>query len=124
MTGQDAENGNIYIIKDDKTNLGPGYYKNYDDIQHMKQQFKQIMQKNRGKKRNNSISQADNKEGFGSSVQQAKGGSIDTKIEQTAYKGVAGQYYDSIRDTSFLKPTFNKNIKKQREHNMKKNMVI
>lgn len=57
-------------------------------------------------------------------MQKTHGGSIDTKLEQTAYKGVAGQYYDSIRDTSFLKPTFNKNIKKNREINMKNNMVI
>ena len=28
VTGQDAENGDLYIIKDDKSNLGPGYYKN------------------------------------------------------------------------------------------------
>lgn len=55
MTGQDADNGNIYIIKDDKTNLGPGYYKNYDDIETMKKQFKNIMMKNRLQKRNNSI---------------------------------------------------------------------
>ena len=78
----------------------------------MKKQFKNIMMKNRLQKRNNSIASADIPHGFGSAVGKTAGGSIDTKIEQTAYKGVAGQYYDSIRDTSFLKPTFNKNIKK------------
>ena len=124
MTGQDADNGNIYIIKDDKTNLGPGYYKNYDDIETMKKQFKNIMMKNRLQKRNSSILNGESQAGFGSAVQKTHGGSIDTKLEQTAYKGVAGQYYDSIRDTSFLKPTFNKNIKKNREINMKNNMVI
>lgn len=124
MTGQDADNGNIYIIKDDKTNLGPGYYKNYDDIETMKKQFKNIMMKNRLQRRNNSILNNESQAGFGSAVQKTHGGSIDTKLEQTAYKGVAGQYYDSIRDTSFLKPTFNKNIKKNREINMKNNMVI
>lgn len=39
ITGQDPETGNLYIIKDDKTNLGPGYYKNHEDIQNMKQEF-------------------------------------------------------------------------------------
>lgn len=90
----------------------------------MKKQFKQIMLNNRLSKRNLSITSTDTRGGFGSSVQKTAGGSIDTKVEQTAYKGVAGQYYDSIRDTSFLKPTFNKNIKKQREANMKNNQVI
>lgn len=124
VTGQDSESGNLYIIKDDKNNLGPGYYSNHDDIQNMKQQFKQIMLRNRLKKRNNSLVSADSKEAFGSSQLKTAGGSIDTKLEQTAYKGVAGQYYDSIRDTSILKPTFNKNLKKSREHNMKNNKVL
>lgn len=122
VTSQDSANGNLYIIKDDKSNLGPGYYNTDVDI--MKQQFKQIMLKNKLKKRNNSLVSAESKEGFGSSVQKTVGGSIDTKVEQTAYKGVAGQYYDSIRDTSFLKPTFNKALKKSREQNMKNNKVI
>ena len=26
ITGQEPESGNMYIIKDDKSNLGPGYY--------------------------------------------------------------------------------------------------
>ena len=122
VTSQDSANGNLYIIKDDKNNLGPGYYNT--DIQNMKQQFKQIMLKNRLKKRTNSLVSAESKEGFGSSQVKTAGGSIDTKVEQTAYKGVVGQYYDSIRDTSFLKPTFNKNLKRSREHNMKNNKVI
>ena len=37
VTGQDAENGNLYIIKDDKNSLGPGYYKNADEVNTMKQ---------------------------------------------------------------------------------------
>lgn len=45
ITGQDPETGNLYIIKDDKTNLGPGYYKNQEDIQNMKHEFSKLMQK-------------------------------------------------------------------------------
>ena len=124
MTGQDTDNDNLYIIKDDKNNLGPGYYKNHSDIDQMKQQFNKIIEKNRFKRRNNSHVSINAPEGFGSSQRKEAGGSIDTKIEQTAYGGTAGQYYDSIRDTSILKPTFNKQLKKSREKNMKNNKVI
>jgi len=55
VTGQDAENGDLYIIKDDKSNLGPGYYRNQDEIQNMKDQFSQILLKNRFRKRNSSL---------------------------------------------------------------------
>lgn len=45
ITGQDPESGNLYIIKDDKSNLGPGYYKNQDDIakmKNMKREFEKL----------------------------------------------------------------------------------
>ena len=47
VTGQDPDTGNLYIIKDEKTSLGPGYYKNESDIKNMKQEFKQMVQRNR-----------------------------------------------------------------------------
>lgn len=57
-------------------------------------------------------------------MQKTAGGSIDTKLEQTAYAGVAGQYYDGLRDTSILKPTYNKKLQAARMQNMKNNKVL
>ena len=57
-------------------------------------------------------------------MHKTAGGSIDTKLEQTAYAGVAGQYYDGLRDTSILKPTYNKKLQAARMQNMKNNKVL
>ena len=71
ITGQDPESGNLYIIKDDKTNLGPGYYQNQEEIKSIKKEFEAIMSKNRQAKiRNTAVSPQG---GFGSSTTREVG---------------------------------------------------
>ena len=36
ITGQDPISGYLYIIKDDKEKVGPGYYDDQDQIKNMK----------------------------------------------------------------------------------------
>ena len=47
FTGQDSKTGNLYIIKDDKTNLGPGYYKDQNEIARAREYYKNIMRDRR-----------------------------------------------------------------------------
>ena len=100
ITGQDPESGNLYIIKDDKSNLGPGYYKNADDIKQMKAEFTDAVNKNRQKHG-----------AFGSSTGREVGSNINNHIASNSYQGVAGQYYDSVGQSSVVKKTHNTRLR-------------
>jgi hypothetical protein len=64
----------LYIIKDEKTNLGPGYYNNESDIMSMKKEFQTIVDKNRLK--NETTRLRPTLGGFGSTTTRDDGSSI------------------------------------------------
>jgi len=96
VTGQDPDTGNLYIIKDEKTNLGPGYYKNESDINSMKKEFQEIVNRNRLKNDTTRLRPSGGVPGvgFGSSTTKAEGSNIQTAVNSKAYQGVVGQYYN------------------------------
>jgi hypothetical protein len=61
---------------------------------------------------------------FGSSTTRDEGSNIQTSINSSAYMGVAGKYYDRIRDSSVNKPSFNSKLAKATKQKMKQNMVL
>jgi uncharacterized protein YvpB len=76
--------------------LGPGYYKNQDDLKNMKKEFEMVVHSTRK-----------NTGAFGSSTTREVGSNIQTTVNASSYMGVAGKYYDNIRDSSVTKPSFN-----------------
>ena len=110
VTGQDPDTGNLYIIKDEKTNLGPGYYKNESDIQNMKKEFQTIVDKNRLKNETTRI-RGPTIGGFGSTTSRDEGSSIQTALKSKAYGGVAGEYYNETGQSSLKTQSFNARLK-------------
>ena len=61
---------------------------------------------------------------FGSSTTRDEGSNILTSVNSKAYMGTAGQYYDNIKGSSVIKPSFNAKLAKESKNNMKANMVL
>ena len=96
VTGQDLESGNLYIIKDDKQSLGPGYYKNHDDIAIMKAQFENAVL--RTKDLRNRMQGG----GFGSTTSREEGSNIQTALKQKAFQGEENaKVYSSVATKTF-----------------------
>ena len=73
--------------------MGPGYYKNENDITTMKKEFQTIVDKNRLKNETTRIIRP-SVGGFGSTTSRDEGSSIQTALKSKAYGGVAGEYYN------------------------------
>ena len=104
ITGHDPFTGNLFILKDDKSNLGPGYYLNQNDIEGMRRYYNNLLKHKRLSPRNNL--QYGGAGGFSSSTSREDGSLFKTISDQKAYQGYIGQYYNS-EQSSVMKNTKN-----------------
>lgn len=96
----------MIVINDGKTNLGPGYYQNEDDIKYFKKRYKDMVKTGRRNVSKSNLAFHSNSNGFSSSTAREEGSLLKTLTNQKSYKGTLGQYYNS-NESSVIKKSFN-----------------
>ena len=93
--------------------MGPGYYRNENDITSMKKEFQEIVVRNRLKNDTTRIRPSGGPPGvgFGSSTTKEEGSSIQRAVNSKAYQGVVGQYYNEGGQSSMNTSSFNARLR-------------
>ena len=115
FTGQDPVSGHLYIVKDDKTNLGPGCYRDQYEIEQARSQYKNLIQQNRR------VDIFGSPGGFSSTSARDAGSSINAQAHNNSYPGKIA--FHEKRHSSVCKPTFNTKFRKEMHHRNAQNLM-